>query len=296
MTVENGSLMLGARRFVVRGLGYRDPRAPCLYARDLPLMAAMGANTVRTYDLAPEADKTFASVLESTGLYWLADFPLDPYYDSTQTIAAQKERILAAFRKYAERFRGQARLIGYVFGGDVAREYEKKFAGSPADFYALTGAAAAVLREIEPGQPPLLAAAVSEPEELGREAGRWGGRYPAAWGEPERPRLAEIEDSVTPGALVRLPGRALLHRGPPFSDEGWPFHLAQTCLCVGGLPARLNFVASGEVSVQIPPGLEPGERSVVFFRAGAASNAVTIRVRQFSAASFAGPVLEARLH
>lgn len=169
--------MLGERPFLVRGVVYSNAAigeragptmaaSPCRFARDLPLVAALGANTIRTQALLPEGDTAFTSLLESTGLYWLAGFPLEPFYDPAQTITARKAQILEAFANYARRFRGQKRLIGYVLGNEVSRDYAGKFAGSPVDFYALVEEAAALLRQLEPEDTPLLTTAVSDPAEL----------------------------------------------------------------------------------------------------------------------------------
>ncbi len=155
----------------VRGVAYPArsaslPAATCLYARDLPLIALMGANTIRTYGMVPENDRTFTAVLESTGLNWLAGFPLDSFYDPTKTLGSQHDRILDAFKGYAQRFRGQGRLIGYILGEDVTVGYERKFAGSPADYYRLLEAAAVALTEIEPERTLPLGAGVTDPGDL----------------------------------------------------------------------------------------------------------------------------------
>lgn len=284
--------------FRIRGVAYPGRNAPlpavsCLYARDLPLIALMGANTVRTYGLVPENDRTFLPVLESSGLHWLAGFPLDEFYDPSQTLASREGRILEAFRKYAARFRGRQQLIGYVFGENVTTDFARKFGGSPAEFYTLLSRAAGILRQIDPARPPLLATAVSNPAELTLEipglsfwcwnarsrpiragleatrpvlisedggtaadvvdadgapggvfasfvdseagvfrseptgqagfdtlsprplywrlAGLWGGTYPAAWVEKDKPRLAEPGGTTAAGVLVRLEGSSLVN-------------------------------------------------------------------------------------
>jgi hypothetical protein len=58
------------------------------------------------------------------------------------------------------------------------------------------------------------------------------------------------------------------------------------------VPARLSALSPNLLTVQIPRGTEPGERSVLFYRAGRASNTLPVRIR-ISADMFAGPVLEA---
>ena len=212
--LADGVLVLGSERFVVRGLVYsnaaigelagsRMAASPCRYARDLPLVAALGANTVRTPALLPEDDKSFVWLLESAGLYWLAGFPLEPYYDAAQTIMARQRQILDAFREYARRFRGQRRLIGYVFGAEVASEYARKFAGSSSDFYALLAEAAAVLRELEPEETPLLATAVSDPAELAQSpAGLSFWCWNASPGRTFGGRLEEVRRKAAKPVLI----------------------------------------------------------------------------------------------
>ncbi|MBM3747468.1 MAG: hypothetical protein FJW34_16910 [Acidobacteria bacterium] len=177
ITLADGHFVLGDARFVVRGVaysnaaigesaGYNLAASSCRYARDLPLMAALGANTVRTYALLHENARPFLELLETTGLYWLAGFPLEPFHDPGQPLEARKRHILDAFGEYARRFHGQRRLLGYVFGSEVTRDYNAKFAGSPSDFYALLAEAAALLRQIEPQDTPLLTTAVRDAAEL----------------------------------------------------------------------------------------------------------------------------------
>ncbi len=151
----------------VRGVAYPGygralPEAACLYARDLPLIALMGANTVRTYGLVPERGRTFTAVLESTGLDWLAGFPLDSFYDPSRTLASQQEQVLTAFQRYARRFRGERRLIGYVLGEDVTTDYARKFAGPPSDYVRLLEAAAAMLTAMDLPHAPALGAGVRD--------------------------------------------------------------------------------------------------------------------------------------
>lgn len=175
--LADGTLVVGSQRLVIRGVSYSNAAIgerggaayggqSCRFARDLPVIAAMGANTVRTRALVPEDDAVFVSVLDTTGLYWIADFPLDPYYDPSQTLGAKRDEILRAFHNYVMRFRGNARLLGYIFGDEVLDDYNRNFAGSVEDFYALLGEAAELLRTAEPQDTPLLATAVRDPDRL----------------------------------------------------------------------------------------------------------------------------------
>ncbi len=392
VAVGKSGLVVDGRRLMVRGVGYGNGGvAPCLYARDLPLIAALGANTVRTLAVVPAGDRHFPAILESTGLYWLADFPLDAYQDPAESILAQRTRILADFREYVVRVQANRRLVAFVFGSGIAGDYGLKFAGSPDEFYELAADAAHVLRETGsrallttavddsaelartvPGldfwslnagaRPPLdeaLRAATlpllissfggGEPQESGqaaaaaetaaaiaarpsllggvwstfasagpaglvrrtpgtqegfdnlqprpvfyRVAAVWGGTYPSGWSEPAAPKLERVENetAASAGALVRIAGLNLMPQGAPYRDESWPFSLGATCVCVGSVPARLSALSPNLLTVQIPRGTEPGERSVVFYRAGRASNTLPVRIR-ISADTSAGPVLEA---
>lgn len=392
VAVGKSGLVVDGRRLMVRGVGYGNAGvAPCLYARDLPLIAASGANTVRTLAVVPEGDKHFPAILESSGLYWLADFPLDGYQDPDESILAQRAHILADFRDYVLRVKANRSLIAFVFGSGVSDDYERKFAGSSDEFYELASDAARVLRET--GSRALLTTAVDDPAELARtvpglafwslnagvrpaldaalraatlpllvssfdggamgESGQaaaaaetavaiaarpsllggvwstfasagpgglvrrtpgaldgfdnlqprtvfyrlaavWGGTYPSGWAEPDAPKLERVENetAASAGALVRIAGSNLMPKGAPYKDESWPFSLGATCVCVGAVPARLNALSPTVLTVQIPQGTEPGERSVLFYRAGRASNTLPVRIR-ISADMFAGPVLEA---
>lgn len=176
--LEDGMLRFGEKPFRIKGVRYapasakqnrRTPSPECQLARDLPLIAATGANTVRTLSLKTQQETTFISLLETTGLYWLAGFSLEPYYDPERTLASRREEILEDFRKFAERHQENQRLLAFVVGEDVTADYHTKFAGEPADFYALLSGAAEILTELSPENPPMLAAVTGLPEDLRAE-------------------------------------------------------------------------------------------------------------------------------
>ena len=227
--LDEGELRLGEKRFQVRGVHYapvpigaraQDRVSPCLYARDLPLAAAMGANTVRTFRLLPEGDLTFVPLLETTGLHWLAGFPLDPYYDPTRSILEKRDEILADFRHYAERFRGQERLLALVFGDDVPTGYSAKFAGSVSEFYALLKEAADILLELDPESMPLLATSAGNLEDLRADS---PGLAFWLWDAGSRGDLAapleEIRRSSSRPVLIAGFGTEAVDSGTGLEDE-----------------------------------------------------------------------------
>ena len=178
--IREARLFVDGAALTVRGVVYsptpigRDGAsafegAGCLYARDLPLIAAMGANTIRTMGSVRPDDRPFRVMLERTGLYWLAGFPLEPFQDASRSLSpdtadgqALRAEILAQFQKFIQGWKG-TRVLAVVFGEDVGRDYEAKFAGSVADYYSLLAEAAAWARP----EGVLLTAAVSEVEQVG---------------------------------------------------------------------------------------------------------------------------------
>ena len=182
--IRDSQLLLDDVPFVVRGVVYsnvpigegwsdHNAGAGCFYPRDLPLIAAMGANTIRTPALMPPDERSFRFVLGSTNLYWLAGFPLDRFYDTARSLSAAdadgralRDEILAEFRDYVTSWRDEPRVIAFIFGEDVGDDYRSKFAGSPADFYSLLAEAAGVLRDAE-ARTALLTTTVSQLDQIG---------------------------------------------------------------------------------------------------------------------------------
>ena len=158
--ISESRLFVDGAAFPVRGVVYSSTPvgqvgfavfddAGCLYARDLPLIAAMGANTVRTTALVRPDDRAVRVVLESTGLHWLAGFPLEPYFDAGRSLSPDRPdgrvlrgEILTGFREFVEGSRGM-RVLAFVFGDDVPRDYANKFSGDVGDYYSLLAEAAA---------------------------------------------------------------------------------------------------------------------------------------------------------
>jgi len=181
--IRNGALFHDGARFSLRGVVYSNTpigregatsleSSGCLYARDFPLIAAVGANAIRTVARVSPDDRAFRVALEDNQLYWLAGFPLDDYYAPLATLSrdapeglALRERILLDFSAYASALVHEPRLIGFAFGDQVGRDYQKKFAGSAADFYTLLDEAASRLDEV--GSTALLTTVVDGAQDVG---------------------------------------------------------------------------------------------------------------------------------
>lgn len=188
--IRGSRLYLDREPFSIRGVAYGPTPvgalpgtsldvSACLYGRDLPLMARAGINTVRVYGRIRPDDAPFRQALDRSDLFLLAGFPLDPYHDPGSSLAAGSElrtRILREFREYAEQWRDQRRVLALILGNEVARDYNRKFAGSPRDFYSLVDEAAAGLR------PVLVTTAVADVTDIG--IGPLGTR------DPDLPNLA----------------------------------------------------------------------------------------------------------
>ena len=176
--MEDSRLLLDGRPFVVRGVVYSNvpigsvwadsaASSECLYARDFPLITGLGANTVRTLALVPPGSRPFSQALAANGLYWLAGFPLDRFFDTRRSLSSGagqwtspgtapeselRSQILGEFRAYVEAWKDEPRLLAFVFGNEVDVDYERKFTGPAADFFSMLGDAAAVVREVAAGK------------------------------------------------------------------------------------------------------------------------------------------------
>src|SRR5713226_545589 len=186
--IRGSRLFLDGSPFTVRGVAYSPTPigqispallsySGCLYARDLPLMARAGINTVRVYGRIPPDERAFWQILESSCLYLLAGFPLEPYYDSRATLSpsasegrALRARILADLQDYAAQLRDRRRVMAIIFGNEVGANYNAKFAGAPRDFYSLVEEATGVWRAAVGASGPLLTTAVADVSDIGQAA------------------------------------------------------------------------------------------------------------------------------
>lgn len=146
--------------------------ASCFYARDFPLIASTGANAIRTTARVDPTDRAFRSALADAGLYWLAGFPLTPYFDPGRSLdpatadgARLRERILSDFVDYVRSWEGEPRLAAVLFGNEVGRRFSSKFAGERRHYYSLLAEAAAQVAE--EGFRVAVGTSVGNPSEIG---------------------------------------------------------------------------------------------------------------------------------
>ena len=159
--ISGSQLLLAGEPFAVRGVVYANAPigAPglatlggssCLYARDFPLIAGLGANTLRTRQRVSPGDRVFRRSLESADLYLIAGFPVaGPIED-----AAARGRILDELSSYAAGWAGEPRLLAISIDGP-----------EDAAFYALLNEAAARLHAEQLGM--LVTGSVASAREIG---------------------------------------------------------------------------------------------------------------------------------
>jgi len=146
--------------------------ASCFYARDFPLIASSGANAIRTLARVDPADRAFRSALADSGLFWLAGFPLTPYFDTGRSLdpaagdgAVLRETILSDFVEFVRGWEDEPRLAAVLFGNETGRRFSSKFAGERRHYYSLLAEAAS--RVAAAGLRAPVGASVADPTEIG---------------------------------------------------------------------------------------------------------------------------------
>ncbi|MBI3694050.1 MAG: hypothetical protein HY238_04320 [Acidobacteria bacterium] len=120
-------------------------------------------------------------------------------------------------------------------------------------------------------------------------AEEWGSRLPADW-PPKPPRLAPQGvvnaagqgSAIAPGGLMSLFGEDLADTPARSLESPLPLQADWTSACIGSRPVPLLSVDAGQINGQAPWETPFGSAPVVVYRAGAASNIVTVGVREFA--------------
>lgn len=90
--------------------------------------------------------------------------------------------------------------------------------------------------------------------------------------------------AAAPGSFIEIYGSNLggTARGwadSDFRDGAAPTTLDSVSVTVGGVPAYVNYVSPGQINVQVPTGVSPGDANVVVTNRGQASPAATLTIR-----------------
>lgn len=91
--------------------------------------------------------------------------------------------------------------------------------------------------------------------------------------------------SIAPGTWIEIYGvnlatntRSRTWTGADFNGTQAPTSLGGTSVTVAGKPAFVYFVSPGQVNVQAPAGIPPGQYPVVVTTAGGSNTAYTVSV------------------
>jgi uncharacterized protein (TIGR03437 family) len=182
-------------------LGIRTLPPLCALARDLPLIAESGANVVLTEGMPSlESDPIFLNLLASTGLAWVASFPLPEDVDRGIPLLNQKELLLARFAEFAARFAGNPNLRGVMV--DFGSEHTSVAVQLTNDF-------AALLEAYFPARPPRLGLVASSPAGLdGTPAGVGFWIYRFSGASPSLLNRIQLEMRTTLPIVFDLSGVA----------------------------------------------------------------------------------------
>ncbi len=163
--IIDGSLQVHGRPFVIRGVGYQptpigswsDPAVytnACILDRDIPLIRAMNANTVRLWATLP-VDETLLDRLFNGGvdpIYAILSFWIDPGLDLSDS--GVRATLESDFRSFVARFKNHSATLAWAIGNELNLAY----GGSASDWYSLANdlAAAAHAEEGSAYHPTLI--------------------------------------------------------------------------------------------------------------------------------------------
>ncbi len=121
-------------------------------------------------------------------------------------------------------------------------------------------------------------------------AQEWGGALPAAWPAP-MPELSpqgvvnagSLQATIAPGSLMSLFGQNLAPALTSGSASSPPFHMGLTSACLAGQAIPLLAAGPSQINGQAPWASPTGTAAaVIAYRAGIASNSVTVNVQAFA--------------
>lgn len=154
--VRGRQLLVHGQPFQIRGVGYAptpighrvDEVAiysdPAIYGRDLPLLRALGANTIRTW--GPVTSHGLLQAAYNGGdqpIYVIMGFWVEP--SAPLADPATRQGILDRFRAYVTEYKDEPGVLMWGVGNEVNQGY----AGPKADWYRLLNDLGKVAYEVE---------------------------------------------------------------------------------------------------------------------------------------------------
>ena len=143
VTIVGKQLMVEGKPFYIQGVCYSpipvgespsfDPRGDYftqeyawIWQRDLPLMKAMGATTIRIYGWKAPADHTaFLDAVHAAGLKVLVTYYLGDAEESPVRTVADRNRIIQQFVAQVYRYRDHPAILMWSFGNELNGSWNK---------------------------------------------------------------------------------------------------------------------------------------------------------------------------
>lgn len=162
--IVDGSLLVHGKPFLVKGVGYQPtpiglyPNSSiytdaCILDRDIPLIRAIGANTVRLWATLP-TNEILLDKLYNGGIspiYAILSFWVDPGLDYSDPVV--KDSLESDFRDFVNNFKGHPAVLAWAIGNEVnlAHSWPASMPpiGPASEWYALANDLAAAAHEEE---------------------------------------------------------------------------------------------------------------------------------------------------
>lgn len=159
VTVSGRRLLVDGATFTVKGVDYSPVPVgsaapynwsthPEIYINDFPLIAAMGANSIRTYD--PITEAAALDALSGNGLRVIMGYDIPVGWDLSN--ASTRTFLINGFVDMVNTWKSHPAILMWVFGNEIDR---KTLVGSETrnDWYSLLQAAALAAKAADPTHP-----------------------------------------------------------------------------------------------------------------------------------------------
>ncbi|MBN1823339.1 MAG: hypothetical protein JW803_03360 [Endomicrobiales bacterium] len=157
VTVSSRKILLDGAEFTVRGVNYSPvpvnydwqyvwADAPSIYNADLPLIKAMGANTIRTYH-ERNISKAFLDAAYVNGLYVIVGWT-EELWDKDFSSSAARSVYVGRFGDFVNLWKDHPAVLMWCFGNEVEEHTVSK-----QGWYLLLEEAAQKAHSLDPGHP-----------------------------------------------------------------------------------------------------------------------------------------------